>query len=71
MELHWLLPLPGQSGPVVLKANRFNCEVNPFVKRTAYGSDFEATIKRGLWRRGGRRRCAMRTRLPPCGSKLS
>ncbi len=43
------LTMLGKTGPVVLKASRFNCYVNPFVKREACGGDFEATIQRSLW----------------------
>ena len=40
------LTLLGKTGPVVLKASRFNCYMNPFVKREACGGDFETTIQR-------------------------
>ena len=39
----------GKTGPVVLKASRFNCYINPFVKREACGGDFETTIQRSQW----------------------
>ena len=39
----------GKTGPVVLKASRFNCYMNPFVKREACGGDFETTIQRSQW----------------------
>ena len=43
------LTLLGKTGPVVLKASRFNCYMNPFVKREACGGDFETTIQRSQW----------------------
>lgn len=43
------LTMLGKTGPVVLKASRFNCYLNPIVKREACGGDFEATIQRSLW----------------------
>ena len=43
------LTLLGKTGPVVLKASRFNCYMHPFVKREACGGDFETTIQRSLW----------------------
>lgn len=43
------LTMLGKTGPVLLKANRFNCYPNPIVKREACGGDFEATIQRSLW----------------------
>jgi polyisoprenoid-binding protein YceI len=41
--------LLGKTHPVTLKANKFNCYMNPMVKREVCGGDFEATIKRSLW----------------------
>jgi polyisoprenoid-binding protein YceI len=43
------LTMLGKTGPVVLKASRFNCYMNPFVKREACGGDFETTIQRSQW----------------------
>ena len=43
------LTMLGRTGPVVLKASRFNCYMHPFVKREACGGDFEATIQRSQW----------------------
>lgn len=41
--------LMGKTNPVTLKATKFNCYMNPMVKREVCGGDFEATIKRSLW----------------------
>ncbi len=43
------LTMLGKTGPVVLKASRFNCYMNPFVKREACGGDFETTLQRSQW----------------------
>jgi len=43
------LTLLGKTGPVVLKAVRFNCYMHPFLKREACGGDFETTLQRSLW----------------------
>lgn len=43
------LTLLGQTHPVTLKANRFNCYQNPMVKRETCGGDFEGTISRSEW----------------------
>ena len=40
------LTLMGKTQPVTLKANQFNCYVNPMLKRETCGGDFEATIDR-------------------------
>jgi polyisoprenoid-binding protein YceI len=40
------LTLLGKTQPVTLKANQFNCYVNPMVKRETCGGDFETTIDR-------------------------
>ncbi len=40
------LTLLGKTQPVTLKANNFNCYMNPMVKREVCGGDFEATIDR-------------------------
>ena len=41
--------LMGKTHPVTLKASKFNCYMNPMVKREVCGGDFEATIQRSLW----------------------
>lgn len=41
--------LLGKTNPVTLKATKFNCYMNPMVKREVCGGDFEATIKRSQW----------------------
>lgn len=41
--------LMGKTNPVTLKATKFNCYMNPMVKREVCGGDFEATIKRSQW----------------------
>jgi polyisoprenoid-binding protein YceI len=41
--------LMGKTHPITLKANNFNCYVNPMLKREVCGGDFESTIKRSLW----------------------
>lgn len=43
------LTLRGKTHPVTLKAHRFNCYMNPIVKREVCGGDFEATLTRSLW----------------------
>ena len=43
------LTLRGKSAPVTLKAVRFGCYENPFLKREVCGGDFETTIQRSLW----------------------
>lgn len=48
-EVAGQLTLRGQTHPVVLKANRFNCYQNPMLKREVCGGDFEATLQRSLW----------------------
>ena len=40
------LTLLGKTQPVTLKANQFNCYVNPMIKREVCGGDFETTIDR-------------------------
>jgi polyisoprenoid-binding protein YceI len=40
------LTLMGKTQPVTLKANQFNCYVNPMLKRETCGGDFETTIDR-------------------------
>jgi polyisoprenoid-binding protein YceI len=48
-EVSGQFTLLGKTHPVTLKANKFNCYVNPMVKREVCGGDFEATIKRSQW----------------------
>ncbi len=43
------LTLLGQTHPVTLKANNFNCYESPMLKREICGGDFEATIDRTQW----------------------
>lgn len=43
------LTLLGQTRPVVLKASRFNCYLNPLIKRQVCGGDFETTVERSQW----------------------
>ena len=39
----------GQSRPVTLEANRFNCYKNPLINRQVCGGDFETTVERSQW----------------------
>lgn len=48
-EISGNLTLLGQTHPVKLKANRFNCYMNTMVKRETCGGDFEGTIARSEW----------------------
>ena len=48
-EVRGQLTLKGQTHPVVLKANKFNCYINPLVKREVCGGDFETNIQRSQW----------------------
>jgi polyisoprenoid-binding protein YceI len=48
-EVTGTLTMLGKTGPVALKATRFNCYQNPIVKREACGGDFETTLQRSLW----------------------
>jgi polyisoprenoid-binding protein YceI len=48
-EVAGTLTLRGKSAPVTLKAVRFGCYENPFLKREVCGGDFETTIKRSLF----------------------
>jgi len=43
------LTLRGQTHPLTLKAERFNCYDNPMLKREVCGGDFSTTLKRSLW----------------------
>ena len=48
-EVHGQLTLKGQTHPVVLKAQKFNCYINPIFRREVCGGDFETTIQRSQW----------------------
>ncbi|WP_294000541.1 YceI family protein [Sphaerotilus sp.] len=48
-EITGQFTLMGKTHPVTLKATKFNCYVNPMVKREVCGGDFEATVQRSLW----------------------
>ena len=48
-EVQGLLTLRGLTHPVTLKANKFNCYINPLFKREVCGGDFETTIQRSQW----------------------
>jgi polyisoprenoid-binding protein YceI len=48
-EVHGQLTLKGKTHPVVLKAMKFNCYINPLVKREVCGGDFETNILRSQW----------------------
>ncbi len=48
-EVQGALTMLGKTGPVTLKANRFNCYMHPMLKREVCGGDFEATIQRSQW----------------------
>jgi polyisoprenoid-binding protein YceI len=48
-EVAGSLTLLGKTLPVTLKANNFNCYVNPMLKREVCGGDFDTTIQRSLW----------------------
>ena len=43
------LTMLGKTLPVTLKANHFNCYVNPLLKREVCGGDFDTTIARSQW----------------------
>lgn len=49
VEVPGQLTLLGQTHPVTLKANQFNCYANPRAKTEACGGDFEAVIDRTRW----------------------
>ena len=49
IEVAGMLTLLGQTKPVTLKANQFNCYTNTMLKREVCGGDFEATIDRTQW----------------------
>jgi len=44
-----MLTLMGQTKPVLLRASRFNCYLNPLIKRQVCGGDFETTVERSQW----------------------
>jgi polyisoprenoid-binding protein YceI len=48
-EIPGQFTLLGKTHPITLKATKFNCYMNPMVKREVCGGDFEATIKRSQW----------------------
>lgn len=48
-EVSGNLTLRGQTHPVTLKAQRFNCFDHPMLKREVCGGDFTTTLKRSLW----------------------
>ena len=48
-EVAGKLTLLGQTHPVTLKANTFNCYQRPMLKREVCGGDFETTIDRTQW----------------------
>jgi polyisoprenoid-binding protein YceI len=48
-EVRGKLTMKGKTHPVVLKAQKFNCYVNPLFRREVCGGDFETTIVRSLW----------------------
>ena len=48
-EIDGNLTLMGKTNPVVLKAQNFNCYMNPMVKREVCGGDFDATIVRSQY----------------------
>ena len=48
-EVQGKLTLKGKTHPVVLKAMKFNCYMNPLVKREVCGGDFETNISRSQW----------------------
>ena len=48
-EVAGSLTLLGKTAPVTLKANNFNCYVNPVFKREVCGGDFDTTIQRSQW----------------------
>jgi polyisoprenoid-binding protein YceI len=47
--VHGRLTLLGQTHPLTLNALRFNCYMNPMLKREVCGGDFEATFDRTQW----------------------
>ena len=48
-EIDGSLTLLGKTNPVVLKAQNYNCYMNPMVKREVCGGDFDTTIVRSQY----------------------
>jgi polyisoprenoid-binding protein YceI len=48
-QVNGALTLLGQTHPVTLTANRFNCYESPLIRRQVCGGDFETTIERSQW----------------------
>lgn len=48
-EIPGSLTMLGQTHPVVLRANRFNCYISPVHGQQVCGGDFDATIERSQW----------------------
>jgi len=48
-EVDGSLTLMGKTNPIVLKAQNFNCYMNPMVKREVCGGDFDATLVRSQY----------------------
>ncbi|MGJ7496903.1 YceI family protein [Variovorax sp. RT4R15] len=48
-EVGGTLTLMGQTKPILLRASRFNCYLNPLIKRQVCGGDFETTVERSQW----------------------
>ena len=48
-EVDGNLTLMGKTNPIVLKAQNFNCYMNPMLKREVCGGDFDATIVRSQY----------------------
>lgn len=48
-EVTGQLTLLGQTKPITIKANQFNCYQSPMLKTEVCGGDFEATIDRTQW----------------------
>ncbi|EGI77956.1 YceI family protein [Hylemonella gracilis] len=48
-EIAGTLTLVGKTQPVTLKASKFNCYVNPMLKREVCGGDFETIIDRSAY----------------------
>ncbi|QBK03383.1 polyisoprenoid-binding protein [Hylemonella gracilis] len=48
-EIAGTLTLVGKTQPVTLKASKFNCYMNPMLKREACGGDFETIIDRSAY----------------------
>ncbi len=48
-EVRGKLTMKGKTHPVTLKAQKFNCYVNPLIRREVCGGDFETTIQRSQW----------------------